>query len=224
MWGSLGMNLDQRGKCVCGGCRVPVLGGPDTFSFLASASHPWVQPACQSLGSTRRVSSRGWKHTHRSPRRAKSQGFLQEERKLEQEEEPPEAGEPQGPARQQGRPAGQQGVQRGRCCQGLSSDHMLGSHLSLYVCAASSDLSCFPDLGCLACCSAGRLAGPPCLPAWTQEGEVKLGAWMARGCPPCGPPPVVGGWPCSWNVLLHLNKERCLKSSNLPGHVGCTSG
>ena len=116
MWGSLGMNLDQRGKCVCGGCRVPVLGGPDTFSFLASASHPWVQPACQSLGSTRRVSSRGWKHTHRSPRRAKSQGFLQEERKLEQEEEPPEAGEPQGPARQQGRPAGQQGVQRGRCC------------------------------------------------------------------------------------------------------------
>ena len=78
---------------------------------------------------------------------------------------------------------GSRGVQPGHCRQGLSSDHALGSHVSLYVCAASSDLSCFPDLGCLACCSAGRLAGPPCLPAWTQEGEVKLGASL---------------WPLQW--------------------------
>ena len=66
-WGSSGMNLDQRGKCMCGG-RVPVLGGPDTSSLLASASHPLVQPTRWSLGSKRHVSSGGWKHTHRSSR------------------------------------------------------------------------------------------------------------------------------------------------------------
>lgn len=54
---------------------VPILGGPDTSSLLASASHPLVQPARWSLGLKRHVSSGGWKHTRKSSRASEESRF-----------------------------------------------------------------------------------------------------------------------------------------------------
>ena len=175
MWGAMSPSWED--------C-VPILGGPDTSSLLASASHPWVQPAHRSLGSSRRVSSGGCKRSCRGPRASEESRFPPGREDVEQEEEPPRDRGAAGPAEM---PSGGSGGSGGRGAAGASNPaaatraraptSALSSHVSLYVCAVSNDdLSPFPDLGCLACCSGGCSAGPSCLSAWTQEGDVKFGA------------------------------------------------
>lgn len=102
-WGSSGMNLDQRGKCMCGG-RVPVLGGlcprpgrtvspswedqtpPPSWPLLPTL---WSSPPAGVWGRKGMSHPEGGSTPANPPGQVRSQGFLQEERKLEQEEEPP---------------------------------------------------------------------------------------------------------------------------------------
>lgn len=126
-WGSSGVNLDQCGKCVCGG---PCLHPRRTVSPSWEDQTPppsWpLLPTLRSGPPAGVWGRKGTSHpegrsTSTDPRgRVRSQGFLQGERELEQEEEPPggwgaarpsgaalvSSGAARGLAGQQGRPAG----------------------------------------------------------------------------------------------------------------------